>query len=42
MAVLEVVLYPDENLAKVCEQVAVVDDELNGFIDDMFDTMYEH
>lgn len=42
MAVLEVVLYPDENLAKVCEPVAVIDDELNRFIDDMFDTMYEH
>lgn len=42
MAVLEVVLYPDENLAKVCEPVTVVDDELNRFIDDMFDTMYEH
>ncbi len=42
MAVLEVVLYPDENLAKVCEPVATVDDELNKFIDNMFDTMYEH
>ena len=42
MSVLEVVLYPDEGLAKVCEPVAQVDDELNQFIDDMFDTMYEH
>lgn len=42
MAVLDVVLYPDENLAKVCEPVAQIDDELNQFIDDMFETMYEH
>jgi len=42
MSVLEVVLYPDEGLAKMCEPVAQVDDELNQFIDDMFDTMYEH
>lgn len=42
MSVLEVVLYPDEGLAKVCEPVVQVDDELNQFIDDMFDTMYEH
>ncbi|WGE67340.1 peptide deformylase [Actinobacillus equuli subsp. haemolyticus] len=42
MSVLEVVLYPDEGLAKVCEPVTQVDDELNQFIDDMFDTMYEH
>lgn len=42
MAVLEVVLYPDEKLATVCEPVAKVDAELNQFIDDMFETMYEH
>ncbi len=42
MAVLEVVLYPDERLATVCEPVAKVDAELNKFIDDMFETMYEH
>lgn len=42
MAVLEVVLYPDERLATVCEPVAKVDAELNQFIDDMFETMYEH
>ena len=39
MAVLEVVLYPDERLATVCEPVAKVDAELNKFIDDMLETM---
>lgn len=42
MAVLEVLIYPEENLAKVCAPVETIDDELNAFIDDMFDTMYEH
>ena len=42
MSVLEVLIYPDDNLAKVCEPVAQVDDALRAFIDDMFDTMYEH
>lgn len=42
MAVLEVLIYPEENLAKVCAPVEKIDDELNTFIDDMFDTMYEH
>lgn len=42
MAVLDVLIYPDENLAKVCEPVAQVDDALRAFIDDMFDTMYDH
>lgn len=42
MAVLDVVLYPDEKLATVCEPVAEINEELNRFIDDMFDTMYEH
>lgn len=44
MAVLEVLIYPEENLAKVCEPVEKEDinAELNKFIDDMFDTMYEH
>lgn len=42
MAVLDVLIYPDENLAKVCQPVEMVDAELNTFIDNMFDTMYEH
>lgn len=42
MAVLDVLIYPDENLAKVCQPVENVDDELRQFIDDMFETMYDH
>ena len=42
MAVLDVLIYPDENLAKVCEPVEKVDDALRTFIDDMFETMYDH
>lgn len=42
MAVLEVLIYPEENLAKVCEPVETIDAELNQFIEDMFETMYEH
>ncbi|VTU08272.1 peptide deformylase [Actinobacillus indolicus] len=42
MAVLDVLIYPDENLAKVCQPIETVDAELNTFIDNMFDTMYEH
>lgn len=42
MAVLEVLIYPEENLAKVCTPIEQVDAELNQFIDDMFETMYEH
>lgn len=42
MALLDVLIYPNENLAKVCTPVEKVDDALNKFIDDMFDTMYEH
>lgn len=42
MAVLDVLIYPDENLAKICEPVEKVDDALRTFIDDMFDTMYDH
>lgn len=42
MAVLDVLIYPDENLAKVCEPISQVDDELRTFIDNMFETMYDH
>lgn len=42
MAVLDVLIYPEANLAKVCEPVEIVDAALNQFIDDMFDTMYDH
>lgn len=42
MAILDVLIYPDENLATVCQPVETVDDALRQFIDDMFDTMYHH
>ncbi|QIW14957.1 peptide deformylase [Pasteurellaceae bacterium RH1A] len=42
MALLDVVIYPDETLATVCQPVETVDEALNQFIDDMFDTMYQH
>lgn len=41
MAVLDVLIFPDENLTKMSLPVEKVDDELRTFIDDMFDTMYE-
>ncbi|MCK3655343.1 peptide deformylase [Pasteurellaceae bacterium Macca] len=42
MAVLNVLIYPDDHLAQVCEPVTEIDDALRAFIDDMFDTMYDH
>ncbi len=42
MAILDVLIYPDDNLAKVCQPVETIDAQLNTFIDNMFDTMYEH
>ncbi|AUI66776.1 MULTISPECIES: peptide deformylase [Glaesserella] len=42
MAILDVLIYPDDNLAKVCQPVETVDAELNTFIDNMFETMYQH
>ena len=42
MAILDVLIYPNDNLAKVCQPVETIDTELNTFIDNMFDTMYEH
>ncbi len=42
MAILDILIYPDDNLAKVCQPVETIDAQLNTFIDNMFDTMYEH
>lgn len=42
MAILDVLIYPDDSLAKVCQPVETIDAQLNTFIDNMFDTMYEH
>ena len=40
MAVLKLYEYPDEVLRQKCEKVAVVDDELRKFLDNMLETMY--
>lgn len=41
MALLEVVIYPDERLRKPCTEITVFDDELKKLAADMFDTMYD-
>lgn len=41
MAVMEIVLYPDERLETKCEPVDVVDDEIRNLVDDMVETMYD-
>ncbi|MEM1346190.1 MAG: peptide deformylase [Pseudomonadota bacterium] len=35
-----ILIHPDPRLRKVCEPVAVVDDDLRTLMDDMLDTMY--
>ena len=40
MAILDLVIFPDERLRKPCEEVVVFDDELKSFIDDLSETMY--
>ena len=40
MAILEILVYPDERLRTVAKPVKVVDDELRELIKDMTDTMY--
>lgn len=41
MAVLEVLRFPDERLRTVAKPVKEVDDKIQSFIDDMFETMRE-
>ncbi|UJF19358.1 peptide deformylase [Vibrio sp. SS-MA-C1-2] len=41
MALLSVLIYPDERLRTVAEPVKAVTSETKKIIDDMFDTMYE-
>lgn len=41
MAVLDVVLYPDERLRTIAEPVAAVNDEIREIVQNMFDTMYQ-
>ena len=40
MTQLSVLIYPDERLKTIAEPVAVVNDEIRAFVDDMFETMY--
>ena len=42
MAVLDVLIYPDERLKTIAAPVAEVNDEVRRIIDDMFETMYQH
>ncbi|MDY4281075.1 peptide deformylase [[Pasteurella] aerogenes] len=41
MALLNVLIYPDERLKTIAKPVEVFDEKLNQFIDDMFETMYQ-
>lgn len=40
MALLDVLIYPDERLKTIAKPVETFDDKLQQFIDDMFETMY--
>lgn len=41
MAVLKILYLPDERLRKVSKPIEQITDELQTFIDDMFETMYD-
>lgn len=41
MALLNVLIYPDERLKTIAKPVEVFDEKLDQFLDDMFDTMYQ-
>lgn len=41
MAHLTILHFPDDRLRTVAEPIEKVDDDLRGFIDDMFETMYD-
>jgi len=41
MAILEILVYPDQRLRKVAKPVAKVDDEIRELIKNMFETMYD-
>lgn len=41
MARLDILTFPDPRLRRVARPVEAVDDELRGFIADMFETMYD-
>ena len=41
MAILDILVYPDERLRKVAQPVETVDDDVRQLVDDMLETMYE-
>jgi len=41
MAILDILLYPDEKLRTVAAPVTSIDDGLQKLLDDMFETMYD-
>ena len=41
MSLLNVLIYPDEQLRTIAEPVTEFDEQLQTFIDDMFETMYQ-
>lgn len=41
MAVLDILVYPDQRLRKVAKPVASVDDSIRKLVDDMLETMYD-
>lgn len=41
MAILEILVYPDERLRKIAKPVEVVDDEIRQLVSDMTETMYD-
>ena len=40
MAILEILEYPDPRLREIAEPVAVIDDEIRKFVEDLAETMY--
>lgn len=40
MAILDILVYPDQRLRKIAEPVAVVDDDIRQLVADMTETMY--
>ncbi|WP_439241397.1 peptide deformylase [Lonepinella sp. BR2474] len=42
MSLLNVLIYPDEQLRTLAEPVTAFNDDLQTLIDNMFETMYEH
>lgn len=41
MAILDILIYPDDRLRKIAKPVGAVDDRIHTLVDNMFETMYE-